>query len=158
MARVSTKKPKAKPAAAAPAEAAVVASPEMTNGAVETPVAPEPSGSDSLQPPSTPVELAEEPKGEEPRMEERRGSGSQRDKIVASLNIAKLQAMQMSELNQMARELGVENFGTMRKHEVIFHILQKNAERAGVLFSEGVPTHVPEGRRVLRSQSGHYLP
>ncbi len=86
MPRVSTRKPKAKPA-----EAAAVESPEMTNGAVETAVASEPSGSDSLQPPSTPVELAEEPKGEEPRLEERRGT--QRDKIVASLNIAKLQAM-----------------------------------------------------------------
>ena len=31
----------------------------------------------------------------------------------------------------MASDLGVENFGTMRKHEVIFHILQKNAERSG---------------------------
>jgi hypothetical protein len=38
----------------------------------------------------------------------------------------------MTELNQHgARTLGVENFGTMRKHEVIFHILQKNAERSG---------------------------
>ncbi|MFN9579335.1 MAG: glycine--tRNA ligase subunit beta, partial [Novosphingobium sp.] len=48
---------------------------------------------------------------------------------------AKLQAMQMTELNTMAKELGVEYFGTMRKHEVIFHVLQKNAERAGVLFA-----------------------
>ena len=103
----------------------------------------EPSGSAALQPPSTPVELAEEPKVEEPRAEDRRGP--QRDKIATSLNIAKLQAMQMSELNHMAKELGVENFGTMRKHEVIFHILQKNAERAGVLFSEGVLEVLPEG-------------
>ena len=127
MPRVSTRKPKAKPV-----EAAAVESPELTNGAVETPVAPEPSGSASLQPPSSPVELAEEPKTEEPRLEERRGS--QRDKIVASLNIAKLQAMQMSELNQMARDLGVENFGTMRKHEVIFHILQKCGARGRPVF------------------------
>jgi len=42
--------------------------------------------------------------------------------------------MSMTELNHMAKDLGVENFGTMRKHEVIFHILQKNAERSGVLF------------------------
>ena len=75
-----------------------------------------------------------------------------------SLNIAKLQAMSMTELNQMARELGVENFGTMRKHEVIFHILQKNAERAGVLFSEGVLEVLPEGFGFLRSQSFNYLP
>jgi len=76
-----------------------------------------------------------------PVTESRRG---ERDKIVTSLNIAKLQAMQMGELNNMAREVGVENFGTMRKHEVIFHILQKNAERAGVLFSEGVLEVLPE--------------
>ena len=64
----------------------------------------------------------------------------------------------MTELNQMATELGVENFGTMRKHEVIFHILQKNAERAGVLFSEGVLEVLPEGFGFLRSQSFNYLP
>lgn len=87
-----------------------------------------------------------------------RAHGGERDKIVASLNIAKLQAMSMSDLNQMARELGVENFGTMRKHEVIFHILSKNAERAGVLFSEGVLEVLPEGFGFLRSQSFNYLP
>jgi transcription termination factor Rho len=158
MPRVSTKKPKVKPAAEAPAETPAVESPELTNGSsvTEIPAAIEPSGSAALQPPSTPVELAEEPKVEEPKAEERRSP--QRDKIVTSLNIAKLQAMQMSELNHMAKELGVENFGTMRKHEVIFHILQKNAERAGVLFSEGVLEVLPEGFGFLRSQSFNYLP
>jgi transcription termination factor Rho len=58
----------------------------------------------------------------------------------------------------MAKELGVENFGTMRKHEVIFHILEKNAQRAGVLFSEGVIEVLPEGFGFLRSQSFNYLP
>ena len=86
------------------------------------------------------------------------GMSGDKDKVTASLNIAKLQAMSMAELNQMARDLGVENFGTMRKHEVIFHILQKNAERAGVLFSEGVLEVLPEGFGFLRSQSFNYLP
>ncbi|HWW01461.1 MAG TPA: transcription termination factor Rho [Candidatus Acidoferrum sp.] len=85
--------------------------------------------------------------------------GDEKDRIAAtSVNIAKLQSMSMTELNQMARELSVENFGTMRKHEVIFHILQKNAERAGVLFSEGVLEVLPEGFGFLRSQSFNYLP
>ncbi len=84
--------------------------------------------------------------------------GNEKDHIVTSLNIAKLQAMSMGELNRMARDLAVENFGTMRKHEVIFHILQKNAERAGVLFSEGVLEVLPEGFGFLRSQSFNYLP
>ena len=112
-------------------------------------------GRDS-QPPTAPVETPEAEKAQ-------REAGPQKDKdkdrvAAGSVNIAKLQAMSMTELNQMARDLGVENFGTMRKHEVIFHILQKNAERAGVLFSEGVLEVLPEGFGFLRSQSFNYLP
>jgi transcription termination factor Rho len=75
-----------------------------------------------------------------------------------AINIAKLQAMAMPDLNHMAKEMGIENFGTMRKHEIIFQILQKNAERAGVLFSEGVLEILPEGFGFLRSRSFNYLP
>src|SRR5215470_7527480 len=84
-----------------------------------------------------PPELAKQEPSESAQPNRGDGKAAEdKDKIAAtSLNIAKLQAMSMTELNQMARELNVENFGTMRKHEVIFHILQKNAERAGVLFS-----------------------
>jgi transcription termination factor Rho len=74
------------------------------------------------------------------------------------LNIAKLQAMPIAELNQMAKEFGIENFGTMRKHEVIFHILTRNAERGGILYAEGVLEILPEGFGFLRSQSFNYLP
>jgi len=109
--------------------------------------------SDELRPPSAPVE----PTGEDARLGDRR-VGYQRDRIATSLNIAKLQGMNMTELNTMAKEYGVENFGTMRKHEVIYHILSKNAERAGVLFSEGVIEVLPEGFGFLRSQSFNYLP
>ena len=73
------------------------------------------------------------------------------------INIAKLQAMSMTDLNAMAKEMGIENFGTMRKHEVIFHVLQKNAERSGVLFSEGVLEVLSEGFGFLRSQAFNYL-
>jgi transcription termination factor Rho len=161
MARVpTTKKPKAKPAEEI---SQTVESPESSAPAVPTqtamtettaePRASEQSGSAGLRPPSTPVEPTNDG---DTKFEDRRGY--QRDKIAASINIAKLQAMSMGDLNKMAREYGVENFGTMRKHEVIFHILQKNAERAGVLFSEGVLEVLPEGFGFLRSQSFNYLP
>src|ERR1039458_4724712 len=105
MPRVSTKKPRAKPAEETPAETPAVESAELTNGAVETAVMPEPSGSAALRPPSTPVELAEEPKVEEPRAEDRRGP--QRDKIVASLNIAKLQAIDRKITRLKSSHLGI---------------------------------------------------
>src|SRR5436190_2038973 len=75
-----------------------------------------------------------------------------------TINISQLQAMSMADLTQMAKEMGIENFGTMKKHEVIFQILQKNAERNGILFSEGVLEILPEGFGFLRSQAFNYLP
>ena len=75
-----------------------------------------------------------------------------------AINIAALQSMNMPDLNTMAKNMGIENFGTMRKHELIFHILQNNAERSGVLFSEGVLEILPEGFGFLRSRSFNYLP
>ena len=80
------------------------------------------------------------------------------EQAAVTVNIAKLQAMAMNDLNRLARESGVENYGTMRKHEVIFHLLQKNAERSGVMFSEGVLEVLPDGFGFLRSQSFNYLP
>ena len=162
MAKVPIKKPKLKAPSKASVKAAALEessagmAPELQAAEFNPANGDAPSAQDSsaLQPPSTPVEPTHD--REEPPVEDRRGH--QRDKIAASINIAKLQAMQMTELNNMARELGVENFGTMRKHEVIFHILQKNAERAGVLFSEGVLEVLPEGFGFLRSQSFNYLP
>ena len=46
------------------------------------------------------------------------------------INIGHLQKKDIAELNAMA-EMEVENFGTMRKHEMIFQILRKHAENRG---------------------------
>jgi transcription termination factor Rho len=75
-----------------------------------------------------------------------------------TVNISALQSMAINELNDIAKDLGIQNFGTMKKHEVIFAILQKNAERKGTLFAEGVLEILPEGFGFLRSQSFNYLP
>ncbi len=75
-----------------------------------------------------------------------------------TINIARLQALSIAELSQMAKDWNIENFGTLKKHEVIFEILKKNAERNGILFAEGVLEILPEGFGFLRSQSFNYLP
>src|SRR5208283_600213 len=131
---------------------------EAVNGnvaeAAPAPVAVAEPPDETLQPPTQPVET---PEAEKPPPKP--APKDKKDQATPTpLNIAELQAMSMPDLNQMARDLAVENFGTMRKHEVIFHILQKNAARAGVLFSEGVLEVLPEGFGFLRSQSFNYLP
>ncbi len=172
---VRTKKPVAEPPAIVAEEttvnepAVVVAPPaaEPEPSAAKKPgrtrmTAPAPAEETPAAPPdeAPPVEEAP-PTAEErgfPVVDEAEAQAASAVPSGESINIAKLQAMSMPDLNQMARELAVENFGTMRKHEIIFHVLQKNAERAGIMFSEGVLEILPEGFGFLRSQSFNYLP
>jgi transcription termination factor Rho len=128
---------------------------EPPPGAMDTPSSSESDTEMVLRPPTHAVEMSESDTDHERR--ERRVTGADTAPAL-KINIAELQAMSMTDLNGMARELGIENYGTMRKHEIIFHILQKNAERSGVLFSEGVLEVLGEGFGFLRSQSFNYLP
>ncbi len=80
------------------------------------------------------------------------------DPNAPKINLAELQNMSMPEVNAMAKEMLIENFGTMKKHEVIYAILQKNSDRKGLLFTEGVLEILPEGFGFLRSQAFNYLP
>ncbi|MDC0316246.1 transcription termination factor Rho [Verrucomicrobia bacterium] len=75
-----------------------------------------------------------------------------------AVNISQLQALDMPQLNQMAKDLGIPNYGSLQKNELIFQILQKNAEKTGVLYTEGILEILPEGFGFLRSQSFNYLP
>jgi len=166
---------KSAPAAPAPAKAEATESAESESDlrmSPAPPVSPDDVDFEQRPPPAAPPreERREEVREERPRFsreeeerherEEQEYWRTRRDKIAPenALNIAKLQAMPMPELNQMAKGMGIENFGTMRKHELIFQILQKNAERAGVMFSEGVLEILPEGFGFLRSRSFNYLP
>ena len=74
------------------------------------------------------------------------------------INIGDLQKKDIAELNILAKDMEVENFGTMRKHEVIFQILRKHATDKGVLIAVGVLEILPEGFGFLRSPSYNYLP
>ncbi len=74
------------------------------------------------------------------------------------INIGHLQKKDIAELNTLAKEMDVENFGTMRKHEMIFQILRKHAENKGVLIADGVLEILPEGFGFLRSPHYNYLP
>jgi transcription termination factor Rho len=64
----------------------------------------------------------------------------------------------MPALNKMAKKQGIPNYGSLQKHELIFQLLQRNAEQAGVLYTEGCLEILPEGFGFLRSESFNYLP
>jgi len=68
-----------------------------------------------------------------------------------TLDLSELKEMNIQALNAMARELGVEGAAGMKKHDLIFKILQSQTEKSGLLFAEGVRGRVPQTFRVVRA-------
>ncbi len=54
--------------------------------------------------------------------------------------------------------MGVLNAAGLRKQELIFKILQTQAEKSGLIFSEGVLECLPDGFGFLRAPEYNYLP
>ena len=76
---------------------------------------------------------------------------------MENVDIVKLQEMTISELNGMARKLGLTGYSSLRKQELIATILEAKAESSGMLFGEGILEILPEKYGFLRSSSYNYL-
>lgn len=74
------------------------------------------------------------------------------------IDITKLKDMKMSDLTKLARETGVENPSGLKKQDLIFKTLQKQAEKEGLMFGEGTLEILQEGFGFLRSANYNYLP
>jgi transcription termination factor Rho len=75
-----------------------------------------------------------------------------------ALDLSDLKEMNIQALNAMARELNVEGAAGMKKHDLIFKILQSQTEKSGLLFAEGVLETLPDGYGFLRAPESNYLP
>ncbi len=74
------------------------------------------------------------------------------------LAIMDLKAMTMPQLNEAAEELGLEEYGGLKKQDLIFQVLQKSIEKAGSIYGEGTLEILPDGFGFLRSPDYSYLP
>ncbi len=74
------------------------------------------------------------------------------------MNLTELKNMKISELNKLAKKLKVQGSGGMRKSELIFAVLQAQAEKDGHIYGEGVLEILPDGFGFLRSPDYNYLP
>ena len=74
------------------------------------------------------------------------------------MNLSELKEKSIGDLNTIARDLGVQNFGGLRKQELIFKILQSQSEKDGLIFAEGVLEVLPDGFGFLRAPDYNYLP
>jgi transcription termination factor Rho len=77
---------------------------------------------------------------------------------TGGLNLSELKEKAIPDLNTIARDMGVQGFGGLRKQELIFKILQAQAERDGFIYAEGVLEVLPDGFGFLRAPDYNYLP
>jgi transcription termination factor Rho len=75
-----------------------------------------------------------------------------------ALDLSSLKEMSAQALAQMAREMGIEGASGLKKHDLIFRILQSQTEKSGLLFAEGVLEILPDGYGFLRAPESNYLP
>jgi transcription termination factor Rho len=73
------------------------------------------------------------------------------------LSLQELKELSIGKLAELAKALEIENPLAMRKQELVFRVLQAQAEREGQFFAEGVLEVLPEGFGFLRSPEQNYL-
>ena len=74
------------------------------------------------------------------------------------MNIIELKKKTIAELHDLARDLGIEEYTSYRKQELIFKVLEAETERNGFIFAEGVLEILEQGNGFLRSPDYNYLP
>lgn len=74
------------------------------------------------------------------------------------MNLVELKSKNIRELMSIARGFNIEGASSMRKQELIFALLQAQAQMSGLIYGEGVLEILPDGFGFLRSQSYNYLP
>ena len=74
------------------------------------------------------------------------------------LDLAALKEMGITKLASVAKSLEIPGAAAMKKQELVFQILRAQAEKEGLIFSEGVLEILPDGFGFLRAPEYCYLP
>ena len=74
------------------------------------------------------------------------------------MNIEDIKRQPISELATLAKDLNVAGASGMRRQDLIFSILQAQAEKNGVISGSGVLEILPDGFGFLRAVDYNYLP
>jgi transcription termination factor Rho len=141
------------PAAIATAEPDAVPAPADTAPAPPAPEPPPPA----VAAPAPPAEAAAPAPQPGPAPAARREGEAALDR-GNRLDLAELKEMNITKLAHVAKSLEISGAATMKKQELVFQILRAQAEKEGLIFSEGVLEILPDGFGFLRAPEYCYLP
>jgi transcription termination factor Rho len=81
-----------------------------------------------------------------------------RTEKATQMNLKELKDTKISDLMKMAKDLKVEGAAGLRKQDLIFAVLQAQAEKNGLIYGEGVLEVLTDGFGFLRAPNYNYLP
>jgi transcription termination factor Rho len=158
----------------APRSAAAAAPPDVKPVDAKTvearPVEPKPAAeAKPITPPLAPPVTVPPPAAEPPALppgpethlgaqRRKQGSAQAAKSGTPTLDLVELKDMSIVKLNQVAKDMNIPGAAGLRKQELIFKILQTQAEKSGLIFSEGVLECLPDGFGFLRAPEYNYLP
>ncbi|MGH7821952.1 MAG: transcription termination factor Rho, partial [Candidatus Binatia bacterium] len=76
----------------------------------------------------------------------------------SGLNLKLLKEKKINELASIAKDFNIDGASSLRKQDLIFSILQAQAEQKGFIYGEGVLEILPDGFGFLRAPDYNYLP
>ena len=74
------------------------------------------------------------------------------------MNLAELKQRDITELTSLAEEFKIEGAASKRKQDLIFEILEAQADSDGQIYGSGVLETLPDGFGFLRAPDSNYLP
>ena len=74
------------------------------------------------------------------------------------MNLAELKQRDITELTSLAEEFKIEGASSKRKQDLIFEILEAQADSDGQIYGSGVLETLPDGFGFLRAPDSNYLP
>ncbi|CCB85619.1 transcription termination factor Rho [Parachlamydia acanthamoebae UV-7] len=87
-------------------------------------------------------------------------SSKEQEPVVGEITrIADIQRMNIDQLNQYGKKIGLKHLGSLTKSQMVFEIVKAISENPNeILYGEGVLEVLPDGFGFLRSTNYNYLP
>jgi transcription termination factor Rho len=81
------------------------------------------------------------------------------ERSITITKIAEIQRMNIDQLNQYGKQIGLRHLGSLTKSQMVFEIVKAVSENPHeILYGEGVLEILPDGFGFLRSPNYNYLP
>jgi transcription termination factor Rho len=108
--------------------------------------------------PPVSTEAQEEAQVKEQELSDEESTHAKYERIKkGNLYLTDLQKLTVTELHEIAKKEGIQDYSAIKKQDLIFKILKERIQQNGLMYGEGVLEVLPDGYGFLRNSRYNYL-